>query len=272
MKCLTLNTHSWIEKDSAIKLAQLTQQIIAADYDIIALQEINQSVAAPKLAETSAYFCPTAQQTPIKADNFAYCLIEALKARGVNYYWAWDMSHIGYDIYEEGASLLSKQKISAESRYVSSSHAPDDYHSRRMVYGITQINHSPIFIMSCHFSWWLNENTGFAYEWQNTLDILKAVDYPKLLLGDFNNPDDSMDYQWLTQNSSDLVDSYLIAKKKIGAATVLKNIDGWENNTEALRIDYIFVSKTIPVDQYRVVFTGENEPIISDHFGVEIEG
>ncbi len=50
-----------------------------------------------------------------------------------------------------------------------------------------------------------------------------------------------------------------------------KKIDGWEQNTEKLRIDFIFVPEGVQVKKYQRIFDGIDSPIISDHYGVEIE-
>ncbi len=42
MKVLTLNTHSWLEDGQEAKLKVIAQEIAAGDYDLIALQEVNQ--------------------------------------------------------------------------------------------------------------------------------------------------------------------------------------------------------------------------------------
>ena len=46
-KVLTLNTHSWMEDNPLDKLAKLTDDILANDYDIICLQEINLALFPP---------------------------------------------------------------------------------------------------------------------------------------------------------------------------------------------------------------------------------
>ena len=43
-KFLTLNTHSWMEEEPEQKLADLVQQIVREDYDVICLQEVNQEI------------------------------------------------------------------------------------------------------------------------------------------------------------------------------------------------------------------------------------
>ncbi|QGP77432.1 hypothetical protein [Tetragenococcus halophilus] len=42
MKVLTLNVHGWMEKFASKKIKQLAQVIATKDYDVIALQEVNQ--------------------------------------------------------------------------------------------------------------------------------------------------------------------------------------------------------------------------------------
>ncbi|MFD3049855.1 exodeoxyribonuclease III, partial [Streptococcus agalactiae] len=51
-KCLTLNTHSWMEVNALKKLFDLAEHIFREKYDIICLQEVNQSISSP-LAKSS---------------------------------------------------------------------------------------------------------------------------------------------------------------------------------------------------------------------------
>ena len=44
MKLLTLNTHSWLEENQLEKLDILCEAIITEDYDLISLQEVNQTI------------------------------------------------------------------------------------------------------------------------------------------------------------------------------------------------------------------------------------
>lgn len=75
----------------------------------------------------------------------------------------------------------------------------------------------------------------------------------------------------MADNQLNIKDSYVLAEQKSEEATIDKKIDGWENNTEALRIDYIFVPTDSKVSTYTRVFDGTNGPIVSDHFGVAVE-
>ena len=64
---------------------------------------------------------------------------------------------------------------------------------------------------------------------------------------------------------------YAEADVKEGENTIEADIDGWEGNKDALRIDFIFATKNFVPQTSRVVFDGEKMPAISDHFGVSCE-
>ena len=46
MKFLTLNTHSWMEKEAEEKFQLLFEDILDKDYDLICFQEINQEITS----------------------------------------------------------------------------------------------------------------------------------------------------------------------------------------------------------------------------------
>ncbi|MBO0475262.1 maltose 6'-phosphate phosphatase [Enterococcus sp. DIV0840] len=267
MKVLTLNTHSWLENQPLEKLQQLADQIIKEDYALIALQEVNQRIDSLP-AITTHNFHPTEDQLPIHEDNFAYLLVQLLKEQGYNYHWSWAYNHIGYSIYHEGVALLSKQPIQPQAVVVSAEKDPRDYRRRVLLIGQTKLGDHCITALSCHYSWW-SETGGFSYEWQQTEIALQEHISPLLMMGDFNNPASAKTGHALVLDSPlQLQDSFLIACEKIGEHTVEKAIDGWGENQEKLRIDYIFTSKKISVSSYQIVFDGKSTPVISDHFGV----
>ncbi|UTH16608.1 endonuclease/exonuclease/phosphatase family protein [Macrococcus epidermidis] len=269
MKLLTLNTHSWLEEHQEAKIDQIVAQIIKADYDVIALQEVNQLIKNTNVVSDQNY-CLGNDNINIKDDNFAYIIVNKLRAQGHNYYFSYAMSHIGYDKYEEGSAILSKQPIKPYSEFVSIDQSPDNYRSRKILFGETQVNRKSIVVASCHFSWWLNNQDGFSYEWMNTKRILEQYNQPLIVMGDFNNPEGTEGYDFVLDNS-DLLDTYTKAEVKYGHHTIEKNIAGWENNGGKLRIDFIFASNEFKVQSSKTVFDGLNAPIVSDHFGVEVE-
>lgn len=269
MKLLTLNTHSWLEDHQEEKIDQIVTQIIKMDYDIIALQEVNQLIENTNVVSDQNY-CLGNDNINIKDDNFAYIIVNKLRAQGHNYYFSYAMSHIGYDKYEEGSAILSKQPIKPYSEFVSIDRSPDNYRSRKILFGETQVNRKSIVVASCHFSWWVNNQDGFSYEWMNTKRILEQYNQPLIVMGDFNNPEGTEGYDFILDNS-DLLDTYTKAEVKYGHHTIEKNIAGWENNGGKLRIDFIFASNEFKVQSSKTVFDGVNAPIVSDHFGVEVE-
>ncbi|MCG7418896.1 endonuclease/exonuclease/phosphatase family protein [Macrococcus epidermidis] len=269
MKLLTLNTHSWLEEHQEAKIDQIVAQIIKADYDVIALQEVNQLIENTNVVSDQNY-CLGNDNINIKDDNFAYIIVNKLRAQGHNYYFSYAMSHIGYDKYEEGSAILSKQPIKPYSEFVSIDQSPDNYRSRKILFGETQVNRKSIVVASCHFSWWLNNQDGFSYEWMNTKRILEQYNQPLIVMGDFNNPEGTEGYDFVLDNS-DLLDTFTKAEVKYGHHTIEKNIAGWENNGGKLRIDFIFASNEFKVQSSKTVFDGLNAPIVSDHFGVEVE-
>lgn len=273
MKIMTLNTHSWLEKEPITKLQELADKILVESYDVIALQEVNQLIETEIVNEQELVgFCPVTNQTPIHKDNFAYCLIQRLAEAGEAYFWSWEMSHIGYDKYEEGNAILSKAPLDSRAYIVSETKEKENYRTRMILVAKTVIDNQPIVVASCHFSWWSDTKTGLAYEWQFLQKELLTYQIPCLLMGDFNNPAGEKGYRLVNEdNQLNIKDSYVLAEQKSEEATIDKKIDGWENNTEALRIDYIFVPAQSKVSTYTRVFDETNGPIVSDHFGVSVE-
>ncbi|EOL45190.1 endonuclease/exonuclease/phosphatase family protein [Enterococcus caccae] len=268
MKVLTLNTHSWLENEPLEKLHQLATQITQEEYALIALQEVNQRIDS--LPVVSPYnFHPSEKQLPIHEDNFAYLLVQLLKEQGHDYHWSWAYNHIGYSTYHEGVALLSKQPIHPKTVVVSEEQNPNDYRTRVLLIGQTELAGKPITAVCCHYSWWL-ETGGFSYEWKQTEQALQNHSSPLLLMGDFNNPASvaKTGYDLVLTSSLQLQDSFLAADQKVGEHTVEKAIDGWGENQEKLRIDYIFASQELSVSSYQIVFDGKSTPVISDHFGV----
>ncbi|MGB2079679.1 MAG: exodeoxyribonuclease III, partial [Vibrio sp.] len=105
MKVLTLNTHSWQEENQLEKLETLTHAILEQDFDVIALQEVNQHQSSALIHE------PIPSNTGIKQGNYAYLLQKKLARLGAKYHLCWDYVHQSYDVYEEGLAFLTKAEI-----------------------------------------------------------------------------------------------------------------------------------------------------------------
>lgn len=277
MNVLTLNTHSWMEEDPELKLRQIVDYIAKEDFQIIALQEINQTMEAKEIVD-DLFIQASGEMYPvaIKEDNFAYLIVQLLKERGLHYYWSWTANHIGYDEYDEGVAILSKTPFSPESFLVSEISDYANHYTRRVLKGNVSLEGKEWVVFSCHYSWWLDPSGDhlFKYEWDNTLPhIEKESQKIHLFMGDFNNEARLRDegYDYIKTTAPQLKDAYVQAEEKIGSATVLSAIDGWEGHTDEKRIDYIFTDYPGEVKNCRVVFDGKKEPVVSDHFGVAVE-
>lgn len=272
MKLLTLNTHSWIKNANAETYAPLIQDIITNQYDSIALQEVNQLAVGPVISNPERYHA-TQAQIPIKENNFAYFLVMALAEKNLFYHWSWVPCHVGYVHYDEGVALLSKEPIqSVEEIQLSTKNDFQSYHTRRALVVQTE---SACFL-SVHMSWWRRRwrwkwNKPFLTEWHSLeTAVSKIQDKSIYIMGDFNNPADIRSEGYDTILQTGWYDSYNSAAIRKGSASVPPAIDGWKQNKQPLRIDYIFSNQPQAAKTYEIKFDGKNQPSVSDHYGVAV--
>lgn len=276
MKVLTINVHGWLEENSYKKIKILAEVIAKNDYEIIALQEVNQLMVNEETSHP--FFIKSKNEDnliPLKKQNYAVILIKELEKLGKKYHWSWSANHIGYNKYDEGLSILSKSKQLTETITVSEKADYDTIATRNVMKAIVKIDGEEWIILNGHFSWWKDEknNHVFKNEWDKMRKHLKDIDkHNIILMGDFNNEAElsNQGYEYILETVPFLKDSYTSAENKSGYATMVAGIDGWEEALIDKRIDFIFVSENIKVIESNVIFDGENEAIISDHFGVEV--
>ena len=68
-------------------------------------------------------------------------------------------------------------------------------------------------------------------------------------------------------------DAYRLAGAGDGGFTVRGAIDGWRDGPSGdMRIDYIWVNGSLLPCRCAVVLDGRRGPVVSDHFGVLLEG
>ena len=267
MKFLTLNTHSWMEKDPEQKFQLLLQDILENSYDLICFQEINQEITSAQV-EAGALYQPLPSAEPIHQDHYVRLLVEHLAEQGQNYYWTWAYNHIGYDHLNEGVAVLSRQPLKADEILVSNMDDPTDYHTRRVAVAHTSVDGKEIAVASVHLSWW---DKGFQFEWPRIENYFSQVGKPFILAGDFNNPAGQEGYETILSSSLELQDSFIEAKETKGTYTVGPGIDGWTDNQIPLRIDYVFASPEWDIQRLHVIFDDQNKPHVSDHYGLEAE-
>ena len=271
MKLLTLNTHSLIIPEHEAKREIFVDFIAKEQPEVFALQEVNQTAAAPLLAEAPAgyYPCP-GNMVLLKADNHAAAVAKMLEARGVHYYWSWLPAKIGYDKYDEGMAVFSRAPITAaENLLLSQINDYNNWKTRRTL-GICA---GDVWYYTVHLGWWKDEVEPFAPQWEK---LSKAAGAKKtaFLLGDFNSEADVRGEGYDLVLGSGWQDTYRLAQQRDAGYTVVEAIDGWRDAPDAAakkRIDQIWCSKAVAVKSSRVVFGGLQEPQVSDHAGVMIE-
>ncbi|EKY26067.1 endonuclease/exonuclease/phosphatase family protein [Clostridium celatum] len=259
MKLLTLNCHSWQEENQLEKIKYLAQIIKKNQYDVIALQEVSQSIKA-KITEGI-----------IKEDNFAKLLLEELKSIDEEKYsFIWDYSHIGYDIYEEGLCIFTKHEIKEyKSFYISKSNEKSNYKSRNIIKATININGEDIDFYSCHTGWWNDELEPFRYQADKLIENLNNKNV-SFIMGDFNNNAlvKNEGYDYLINKG--IIDTYTTAESRDDGITVSGEIAGWEDQKEKKRLDLILTNTNVNIVSSKVIFNGKNKKIISDHYGVEV--
>ncbi|NGZ77253.1 endonuclease/exonuclease/phosphatase family protein [Saccharibacillus alkalitolerans] len=280
MKLLTLNAHAWHEEEQEQKISRLADFINERGFDLIALQEINQSPKAEEAgADRLSRYFEAEPGVKIRIDNYALVLLEQLDAP---YYWSWLPTHSAYQgRYDEGVAVLTREPIEdAVYDYISGIRDYMNPKTRRLL-GVKTSSRAegsseaePLWLFSAHCGWWNDEAEPFRGQWDRAEALMKPLrDAGEriFLLGDLNNVaqirgegyDYVMDHGWC--------DLYTAAAEKDEGSTVLKAIAGWSDNESPLRIDYILSGLPVEAKKSEVVLDGNNGPVVSDHFGVAAE-
>jgi len=280
MKLLTWNTHSLQEENSQQKLEWAVEGILKEMPDIIALQEVNQTVSA-ELAEgflqEGRYLFPT--KVPLRQDNYGAQVVHRLRQAGVPCYWAWLPIKLGYGQFDEGVALLSlgRKITAAEAVPISISDAYDNWRTRAVL-GV-QVEGMEDWFYSVHMGWWDDREEPFLRQWEILNGHLekRRRNGTVWLMGDFNAPDIFLNQSYTCIRAAGWVDTHREAAKKESDFTVSGRIDGWrdrlpDENVKGLRLDYIFCSRKREFLSSRILFDGKNGPVVSDHFGLLIEG
>ena len=273
MKLLTLNTHSLVEDNYSTKLDAFVSAIAEQRPDIIALQEVNQTIAETQVDVISEGYVPCVENIVIRKDNHVYKAAELLEGAGVKYYWTWLPLKKGYDKYDEGIALMSRSRI-IETDVVRISET-DDYNNwkTRKIIGIRTEAAPDEWFFSVHYGWWDDLDEPFQNQWQKTAEYMKK--YSRVwLMGDFNSPAEVRNEGYDMINGGGWYDSYTLARTRDNGITVGKVIDGWRDKvsgTDGMRIDQIWCSQKAEIASSEVIFNGANKPVVSDHYGVVAE-
>ena len=267
IKLLTLNTHSHSEENQKDKLNELVKGILKEKPDIIALQEVNQSIIAEKISVCDLHFV-IRNDIIIKRDNYAYLIFEELKKQDHKYYWTWLPVKKGYERFDEGLAILSYNPIEKTDILILSK--TNDYNNwkKRMALGIKVKDE---WYYCVHMGWFDDEEEPFESQWE-TINSHIGDMKNNLLLGDFNSDAKETDKGYDMIKKSVCYDTYQLAYEKDMGITVVKNIDGWNNKAvDNMRIDYIFSNVKRNIKTSYTIYNGKNFGVVSDHYGVIIE-
>ncbi len=275
MKLLTCNTHSILESEYEKKLMYFAEWLCKNDYDIVALQEVNQNqereIVSPSELEN---FIPSNENIVVRSNNHLFRVIGILKAKGKNYYWTWTPIKIGYGKYDEGIGIISKYKPKEiKEFYLTKSKSYTNWKVRKAIGIKVEIEGKDRWFFSVHTGWWNDEEENFKEQLRKLNRELSFIDEDIYLMGDFNNPYEIENEGYDEILSSGWIDTYTLAEEKDNGITVSGLIDGWKDYKELqeMRIDFIFKNNKNRVKKSRVVFNGKVGEIVSDHFAVEIE-
>lgn len=277
MKILTINTHSLQESNGAKKLDWFIQGVLQEMPDVIAMQEVSQTMWAdpinPSMLEGQF---PVPGAVTVRADNYAAEVAFRLRRAGLAVSWAWLPVKIGYGRYDEGIAVISLGRAIRAIDTIPVSKVNDYQNWRtRKVLGV-RLEGLEDWFYTVHMGWWNDTAEPFLHQWKvlNSCLASKRICGPVWLMGDFNAPDCAVRESYDTIRNSGWQDTYLLAEHRDRGITVPGVIDGWEDRVKdpaGMRLDYIWCSEFRQVVRSCVIFNGENQNIISDHFGVLIE-
>ncbi len=277
MKLLTLNTHSLIEADYEDKLRAFVEFVLREQPDLMAMQEVNQSMSAPEAGEElrQGLVSLPGMSVPVRNDNHAARVAHRLRNAGMDCAWAWLPVKRGYERFDEGVAILApNRQISESAEHLLT--AQDDYFNwkTRKILGV-RLNGLNDWFYTVHMGWWNDETEPFSAQWtalQRAVDGQKNA--PVWLMGDFNSPAEHRGEGYDLMREMDWHDAWTLAGHTDGCATVPGQIDGWRESTpgkNGLRMDQIWCSQAVPVKEMRVVLDGRREKQVSDHFGLLLE-
>lgn len=252
LSLLTLNLHGWLEENQMDKFEKIAEFIDKNEIDVIAFQEVNQHKESEVVYDN------------IRKDNPSLIIRYFLQKKEKNYNFVWDWAHYGYDVYEEGVSILTRFNIEKSiSKYVSENNDITFWKSRKAIKATVLKENKKINFISCHLGWFGDEEEPFEKQIVTLDKFIKEDEGLTFVMGDFNNPDNDKGYELIRKIG--LNDLY---QNKDTGYTIIENIAGWEDNEKGLRIDYIFSNEKLDVLESKVIFDKER---VSDHFGVMVK-
>jgi maltose 6'-phosphate phosphatase len=159
LRVVSLNLHTYQEAEPLHKLKQVAEVLMGLDVHVVALQEVGQH-----------------QLYPARQPNAGEFLKKRLdEMTGVEWFHEWRFAHVGFDVYDEGVSILSKIPLEGVETIALGGKT---YARVAVSAGLSQRN---LRVTSAHTSW---PGDGAEEEFRVLCGALR--DESQLLAGDFN--------------------------------------------------------------------------------------
>lgn len=255
MKIITQNLHCFAEENYLEKFQRIAQFIVDNDVDVACFQEVAQHVASPLVDQAKG----------LKEGNAALLIRDMIKAiSGQDYEILFSFAHYYYDTDEEGVAMLSRIPLQSWSEHVISEEK-EIFIERRTALEIHLQNNLSISSVHLGIATKREPQSPALQQFLNLKEMTSGE--IKLFFGDYNIPDTTSAYDEIIQSGCyDLCGARAQGDERF--LTTPGAIDGWHHHKDAKRLDYGFANKAVKVNTARVIFNGENEAMVSDHFGL----
>jgi len=260
MKVMSLNLNSYQEENQSEKFEKIAGTIVEKGIDVAVFCEASQRIST----ETFNNY--------VRVDNAIKLICDLVNQQSDDRYeFAWDFSHYGFKIYEEGIGILTKLPIKeVVTKYVSKTHDIFTFKSRKIMRTIIDYYGEDIAFYSVQLGWLDDGYEPFLNQFENLNNWVQELDCVSILAGDFGNDVMTKAYQKIID--ANYIDQYVLHKNDGMHDETFINPVCWDDyqDYKPLRLDYIFTNslKYKAIDA-QLLFPKEER--VSDHKAVYIE-
>lgn len=258
MKVMTLNLHSYQEDHQDEKFKCIAKKIVDKKIDVICFSEASQRLTTPHISKY------------IREDNALKIICDYInELSDETYQYAWELSHYGFTIYEEGIGVITRLPIKeVQSRYVSAETDLFNYKSRKVLKVCVEYDNEEINIFSVHLGM-DDELEPFDLQFKKLDKWVKEQNGKCIMAGSFNSDVLSDGYNQII--SAQYTDQYIQALPEGFDDYTFINPSGYEfRNSKDIRIDYIFTLNQ-PFTATEADRFFDKEERVSDHVAVYVD-
>jgi maltose 6'-phosphate phosphatase len=244
VRVLSLNLHTWQEKDAHRKLQHIALGAAAMDVDLLLLQEVGEHVSDPSRPN---------------AGGILGGYLERFTRRA--WHHAWREAHIGFDVYREGVSILSSSPLNEVTEHQLSG----GHFARVALVATTTLKGVTLRVGSTHVGWGSEGGAEVKLLLEKLDRTRVAGPAATLIAGDFNaGPTDPQIRQFVGRGYVDVGTSTGMIEPTFGERELRDRIDYHLLRTSA--------GRSAPrVEGFMRVFDGAApgfHPRVSDHAGL----